>query len=183
MDTQLFKDYFRYSEERLMALRVSGDTAAFLVTTGLPEWCAPNAHFGPIGEDSTELPSQQIGTMTYVGLGEDRDDNLIALALEAGDIWALPASGIRVYIAANVRELSSSLHAWQACVNAAVAEDSQAFVESRVPLRFLESFVSWASALNPGLIGHGSFWARELLRHGLPPRSLDAGGVRDPHGA
>lgn len=118
---KLFNNYFRYSKDRLIALGTPCDVAAFLATTGFPEWCAPNAHFGPVGDRSTELTSRQIGGISYVGLGEDRDDNLIALALEGGDVWALPASASPVYMAANVRELSASLHAFQACVDAAVA--------------------------------------------------------------
>ena len=177
---KLFDDYFHYSEERLNALGTPRDVAAFLATTGLPTWCAPNAHFGPVGDQWAELPLRQVDTMSYVGLGEDRDDNLIALALEGGHIWALPASAPRIHVAANVQELSASLHAFQTCVNAAVAEDSDAFVQARIPLRHLESFVSWGRALNPDLVGCGSFWAQELLRNGLPPQSLDFSGARCP---
>ncbi len=177
---KLFDDYFYYSEERLNALGMPRDVAAFLASTGLPEWCAPNAHFGPVGDQWAELPLRQVDTMSYVGLGEDRDDNLIALALEDGHIWVLPASAPRIYIAANVHELSASLHAFQAFVNAAVADDSEAVVQTRIPHRHLESFVSWARALNPDLVGSGSFWAQELLRNGFPPQSLDVSGARSP---
>lgn len=180
MTEQLFDLYFHYSEERLIALGTPRDVAAFLATTGLPEWCAPNAHFGPVGDHWTELPSRQIGTVSYVGLGEDRDDNLIALALEGGNIWALPASASRVYMAANVRELSAALHAFQTCVNAAVAEDSRAYDQARIPLRHLESFVSWARASNPELVGRGSFWAQELLRNNFPPQSFDVDSAYGP---
>lgn len=180
MAEKLFDNYFHYSEARLIALGTPRDIAAFLATTGLPEWCAPNAHFGPVGDHWTGLTSRQIGTRSYVGLGEDRDDNLIVLALEGGDVWTLPSSASRVYMAANVRELSASLHAFQTCVDAAVAEDSQAAVQARIPLRHLESFVSWARELNLDLVRHGSFWAQELLRNGFPPQLLDFSGARGP---
>ncbi len=173
MAEHLFDNYVHFSEERLRALGTPRDIAAFLATTGLPEWCAPNTRFGPAGDPATELPLQRIGAVQYLGLGEDRDDNLIALALGACDIWVLSAQGSPVYFAADVHELSLSLHEFQTCIDSAIAADSQAFVQARIPPMHLESFVSWAKSFNPDLVQRGTFWARELVRLGLPTQSLD----------
>jgi len=180
---QLFDRYFRFSAERLDALSIPEEAAAFLAQTGLPEWCAPNAHFGPIGDEWIELPLRQAGATHFVGLGEDRDDNLIALAIAAGDVWAIPDHGPQIYMASNVFEMSSAFHAYQTCINAAVAEDDQACVLARIPPRFLEPFVEWAAASNPRLLRSGAFWARELVRIGFPAQSLEVSGGQRPEGS
>jgi len=169
----LFDKFFRFSAERLTALGIPSDITEYLATVGLPEWCAPHTHFGPPGDPATELALRQIDSAPYLVLGEDRDGDLIALALGTYDVWVLP-EGDPVYVASDVQELSASLHKFQACIDCAIATDSQAFVQTRVAPSHLGPFVSWAKAVNPGLIGHGSYWHRELVRLGLPPDSLSA---------
>jgi hypothetical protein len=184
----LFHTYTRFSSERLKALAVPDEIATFLSTSGLPTWCAPSAHFGIVfglgGEPDAELPLRKVGSRQYLGIGEDQDDDLIALELHTHDIWVLPAQREPVYFASDVYELSLSLHEFQSCINSAVEADSQAFLQNRIPLFHLESFVLWAKVLNSRLVQQGTFWGNELVRLGMPSQSLEPMYFdRPPHAA
>lgn len=162
MDAEAFDQYTKYPEPRLVELAIPERYATFLAQTGLPTWCAPNIHFGELGESWTLLPVIEVGTKRYVGLGEDRDDNAIAMDLEDHSVRVVTATGQTEYLAGNVIELADALHRLQSCVNSAVENDPKAYSERRISPAFLQPFILWAGAQNPLAIHAGSFWHRVL---------------------
>ncbi|QSI75271.1 SUKH-4 family immunity protein [Niveibacterium microcysteis] len=178
MSELLFDEYTKYSATRLSELGVSEEPASFLSTQGLPTWCAPNAHFGFV--DDAELPLFEIDAQRYVGLGEDRDGNVIALEVNTLEIWVLIEQQSPVFLAASLKELSLSLNEFQHCINSAVAHDAEAYVLNRIAPSFLDPFVKWAEAENPRLVQQGAFWASVLSWLGMHNQSLERTRVGQP---
>lgn len=168
MSVKMFDKYTKFSESRLVELALPEELTKFLAHVGLPTWCSPNMHFGEVGESWVLLPTIEIGAKRYLGLGEDRDDNVVAVDLQDYTMWVITGRGETLFLARNVMDLSQDLHHFQSCVDFAVERDSAAFTENRIPATCLEPFILWVYKENPQAIQAGSFWHGVLLWLGVP---------------
>ena len=75
----VFDKYSKFSAPRLIELGFPMEQAVFLSQVGLPMWCAPNMSFGEVFELGEQLPVLENKAKKYVGIGQDRDDNFIAV--------------------------------------------------------------------------------------------------------
>lgn len=174
MNIDIFDGFTFYPRERLDELFIPEEYSEFLTRTGLPTWCAPEMHFGKVGEAWTFLPVIEVGPERYVGLGEDRDDAVIGLNLKEHSIWVITEDSEPAFMAQSVTELSQALYRFQACIDSAVESDATAFTENRIPPPCLEPFVFWANTTNRFLVQDGSFWHSVLLWLGVPNQSFKA---------
>jgi hypothetical protein len=168
MEEPLFDAYHRFEREPLEALGLPRAHVAFLSDVGLPMWCAPNICFGEVYERGEHLPLITEGGARYVGIGEDRDDNVIALDVERAEVWALVAGAAPRFVAPDVMTLSDAVHQLQGCVNVAVERDHDAFIKHRIQPSDLLPFTQWADAESPLLLAPGTFWSLTLLWFAAP---------------
>src|SRR5690554_1149688 len=174
MSREMFDELSKYPRTRLLEFSVPDMQLNFLADIGLPDWCAPNMHFGGLGEEWEFLPLIEAGGRRYLGLGEDRDDNPIGLDVENWSIWVVARQGPPLLMARSVFELSQALHQFQECINYAVESDHSAFTKNRIPQESFGPFISWALSKSPELLAVGSFWRGVLMSLGVHNNSLQA---------
>ena len=176
MTDPLFDTFSIYSRERLAELGFSNEQVVFLAQVGLPKWCAPNMNFGEVFELGELLPILEIETRRYVGIGEDRDGNTVAVDLDQHAVWALVKDSSPRFVTSSVLVLSTSLHKFQACVNAAVENDSRSFIENRIRPEYFEPFIQWVYSIDPLILERDSFWSNVLRWLGVPNNLFKADG-------
>ncbi|QCB46941.1 SUKH-4 family immunity protein [Hydrogenophaga sp. PAMC20947] len=179
MNAEIFDQFTLYPESSLLTFALPDEHVRFLAHVGLPTWCAPNMHFGEVGEKWVLLPAIEAGSKRCLALGEDRNEAPIGIDLVDHSVWVLPHQTEPLFMARNVLELAKVLSRFQASIDAAVDHDSSAYVERRVRASYLHSFISWANEESPSLLRAGSYWHGVLLWLGVPHDSLQATGLSD----
>lgn len=165
MSNAIFEEFTKYPHKILHEFGLPESHEKFLVDVGLPTWCAPNMHFGELGDERVFLPIIRVG-VGYIGLGEDKNDNPIALHKNQYSVWVLSKTNLPTYMASDVLELSEALYNFQICINTAVEINSEAYTGNNIPRKILDVFVSWANDKNALLLQKGSFWHRQLQEFG-----------------
>lgn len=174
MSANVFDEFSVYPKARLSEFSLPDSHQEFLVRTGLPTWCAPNIYFGERGDETQILPSLEKDGRCFLVLGEDRDENPIAIDLADYSVWDLPNCGPFRYVASQVMSLSTALYQFQRCVNAAVEVDRRAFTRNRIPVSSLAPFLSWAASHDPKMLEPGAFWHGVLIRMNVPNDAFPA---------
>ncbi len=151
--SELFDSYSKYPRSRLIGIGLDGETAAFMSQVGLPNWCAPNMHFG---DEESWLPviSHQ-GEDLYV-IGSDRDECPICINSEFSVIRYKEEQ--QDFLATNVQNLALALNEFQACINNAVNSDSEAYSKNNIPNMCMEPFVAWLMQNEPNALDGHAFW-------------------------
>ncbi len=152
--TAIFDSYSLYPVNRLKHLRLPDVVTDFLSQVGLPDWVAPNIHFG---EDEDEWLPQHPQIETLIILGSDRDDNPICIDKRNGAIFRVE-DGSCDFFASSVFMLSKALEKFQVAVDHAIEEDSEAFTNQRIPAQALEPFIQWLLLYEPRAMETGAFW-------------------------
>ena len=154
---QVFDNHIKFPNSRLTELGFNDETINFLTNNGLPNWCAPNIHFG---EEDSWLPqiSNQGNLLTVIG--SDRDDSPICInkALNVVRI----KNNSEEFMASNLELLYSALINFQKCINGAVLENDNAFVDNNIPEKYLMPFVTWLKSNEPKALKANSFWGQTL---------------------
>ncbi len=137
MSAAPFDEFTTYSEERLREFGMPDEQVMFLTSIGLPTWCAPNMHFGKMGEAWTLLPLINVGENQYLGLGEDRDGRAVVVSLNGYSVWVIADHSPPVFLARDVIELSEAVRHFQTCIDNAVESDGAAYTENRISPQFM----------------------------------------------
>lgn len=174
MSVQVFDEFSLYPKARLSEFSLPDSYQEFLVRTGLPTWCAPNIYFGERGDERQILPSLEKDGRCFLGLGEDRDENPIAIDLADYSVWDLSSDGPLRYVASEVISLSTALYQFQKCVNAAVEVDRRAFTRNRISAGSMAPFLSWAAIHDPKMLEPGAFWHCVLIQMNVPNDAFPA---------
>lgn len=153
---------------------IASSVMDYLVTSGLPSWCAPHLYFGPTAgvylpplaewqwavdwNESAYSVAVAKFPDSYV-LGAAQDDEPIVLLPGDSAIYKLSDTGSSLEILnTSPEKLSRTVYAFAEVVEEAVSVNSAAFIESCVPHTLVEEFIAKFKRLEPSLWQQNSIW-------------------------
>lgn len=184
MDWSQFEiDIECFPREILDDKEVAPEVADYLITSGLPSWCAPHLYFGSFEDRFLPLLSEwgwaddwekgyKLAVLSnpnaYVIGSAQNHEPIVVLPREIA-VYVFSETGNKLRLLnSSLGHLSRTIFAFTEMVEVAVANDTNALIENRVPYTLVDGFIRTFGDLEPGIFKANSVWqewAREKCKN------------------
>ena len=139
-------EYIKWKLEFLQNNTFSNSDIEALYYKGLPEWAAPNMYF---------FHSSKTNNGELI-IGEDRNDRKIYIDVASKQVYS---GEDRLFVNSNVSLFRKALQIYALMIEAAIAKDANAFIDSKIENELVHKFECQLLSLDSKSLQRGYFLA------------------------